>query len=326
MNRAGPGLLLRDLQRGEDPQIAASVRVIAALQADVVLLTGFDYDLDQLALDAFVSRLAQKGAIYPHRFSARPNTGWRTGLDLDQDGVMGGPGDAQGYGRFSGEGGMAVLSRLPILKDEVRDFSAFLWRDLPGALLFDGMTPQATAIQRLSSTAHWDVPVTLLDGTALHLLAWHAAPPVFDGPDDRNGRRNHDEAAFWTALIDGDLPMLPPKPPFVVIGDGNLDPSDGDGVPLGLLRLLRHPGLQDPAPRGTSGRHEPGHSGDAALDTADFSARNGPGGLRVDYILPSTGLQVAGSGVMWPVPGDPLAAVLALASRHRPVWVDITWP
>jgi hypothetical protein len=29
---------------------------------------------------------------------------------------------------------------------------------------------------------------------------------------------------------------------------------------------------------------------------------------------------------MWPDAGDPLAGVLATASRHRPVWVDVTWP
>ena len=331
MNRAGPGLLLRDLLRGDDPVVAASVQATVALKADVLVLTSFDYDLDQVALDAFAGQLALLGQPYPYRFSLRPNTGVPTGLDLDGDGELGGPRDAQGYGRFSGEGGMAVLSRLPIRTGEVRDFSGFLWRDLPGALLFDGMTPEAAALQRLSTTGHWDVPIDLPGGGVLHLLAWAATPPVFDGVEDRNGRRNHDEAAFWGALLDGALldgalPMAAPKPPFVLIGLGNLDPVDGDGIAAGIRALLSRPDVQDVAPRGASRRIEAGHGGDAALDTADFSAKAGPGGLRVDYVLPSVDLTVVGAGVMWPDPSDPLAGVLATASRHRPVWIDVDLP
>lgn len=326
LTRPGPGLLLRDLRKAEDPAIAAAVQVIVVLDADILLLTGFDYDLDQLALTQFTDTLAGSGRNYPYRFAIRPNTGQGTGLDLDDDGLFGGPGDAQGYGRFTGEGGMAVLSRLPIVQNEVRDFSQFLWRDLPDALLFDGMKPDAVAIQRLSSTGHWDVPVALPGGLRLHLLAWAATPPVFDGPEDRNGRRNHDEAAFWSALLDGALPMPAPTSPFVVIGDGNLDPYDGDGLAAGILGLLHHPRLQDPAPKGGSGREDPGQIGDAALDTADFTAKSGPGGLRVDYVLPSRDLTVVAAGVMWPDAADPMARTLATASRHRPVWVDITLP
>ena len=322
MNRAGPGLLLRDLQKGEDPAIAAAVQVTVALNADVLVLTGFDYDLDLVALNAFADRLANAGLSYPYRFARLPNTGLQTGLDLDGDGKLGGPGDAQGWGRFSGEGGMAVLSQLPIRENEVRDFSDFLWRDLPGALLFDGMTDEAQAVQRLSTTGHWDVPVDLPNGKTLHLLAWYATPPVFDGAEDRNGRRNHDEAAFWVALLNGALPMPPPVAPFVVIGDGNLDPVDGDGLPDAILEVISHPMLQKPSPRGRFFPRNVDNSG----DTADFSAKNGPGRLQVDYVLPSRDLTVVGAGVLWPKEGDPLAAVLATASRHRPVWVEIDLP
>ena len=322
MNRAGPGLLLRDLKKADDPKIAAAVQVIAALRADILVLTGFDYDLDQVALGVFCDAMAEQGIAYPYRFSTRSNTGLATGLDLDADGKLGGAGDAQGWGRFSGEGGMAVLSRLPIRSDEVRDFSSFLWRDLPGALLFDGMTEQAKAVQRLSTTGHWDVPIDLPKGPPLHLLVWYATPPVFDGPEDRNGRRNHDEAAFWVALLNGALPMPAPEPPFIVIGDGNLDPVRGDGIPEAILELQNHPALQ----KALSAGDLPGSPNHTNSPTADFSAKNGPGRLQVDYVLPSSDLVVAEAGVLWPVPPDPLAAVVATASRHRPVWVDLTLP
>jgi hypothetical protein len=43
----------------------------------------------------------------------------------------------------------------------------------------------------------------------------------------------------------------------------------------------------------------------------------------VDQILPSKDIQILKSGVLWPRDDDPLATVLATASDHRPVWVDI---
>ena len=324
LTRRGPGLLLRDILRGDDPQVVAVQQMLLALDADVILLTGIDYDLTLAALTALADQLAAQGQIYPHRFALRPNTGTPTGLDVDGDGRLGGPRDAQGYGRFSGEGGMAVLSRLPVEASEVTDYSTFLWRDVPGTLSPDA--DPLREIQRLSTTGHWQVPLRLPGSKSLRLLAWLATPPVFDGPEDRNGKRNHDEAAFWRQLIDGHLPMPAPESPFVLLGDANLDPADGEGLRQGLRDLLNHPALQDAKPRGTRGHEDPGQSGDPALDTADYTARAGPGHLRVDLVLPSADLKVTGSGVLWPPPGDPLAEVAATASRHRPVWVDIVLP
>ena len=293
-----------------------------ALDADVIVLTAVDYDRGLIALDLLADQLGQAGAPYPFRLALRPNTGLQTGLDLDGDGRMGEPEDAQGWGRFSGQSGMAILSRLPIDEAGVQDHSAFLWADLPGNLIPPGTAPEVTAIQRLSTTGHWQVPVITPKGFRLTLLAFHATPPVFDGPEDRNGRRNHDEAAFWTLLLNGDLSLSPPMPPFIVIGDANLDPVDGDGLPGGISALLDHPYLQDPAPKGTHGRSEPAQNGDPALDTALYDF----GGLRVDYILPSGDLTVTGAGVLWPPDTDPMAETLGLASRHYPVWVDIILP
>ena len=318
LDRQGPGLLVEDLARKDDPQIAAIARVARALDADVLLLTAVDYDRGGVALDLLADRLADAGQDYAYRFAFRPNTGMQTGLDVDGNGRPGDPRDAQGYGLFSGQGGMAILSRLPLDEAAARDHSAFLWRDLPGALL----PPDAAellAIQRLATTGFWDVPV-LTDAGPLHLLAWHATPPVFDGPEDRNGKRNHDEAAFWRLYLDGALPMPPPDAPFVILGDGNLDPADGDGLREGIGALLAHPAVQDPQPRGSHARTEPAHQGDPALDTVLYDDL---GGLRLDYVLPSTRLTVTAAGVLWPPADDPLAADLAAASRHFPVWVDI---
>ncbi len=322
LTREGPGLLVRDITKGDDQQDEAALLVIAALDADVVLLTSVDYDRGLVALSLLQDRLSLMGHPYPHVFALRPNTGMQTGLDLDGDGRLGEPEDAQGWGRFAGEGGMAILSRLPIDTATARDFSAFLWRDLPGRLIPRDTSPEVLAIQRLSTKGHWDVPVITASGP-LHLLAFHATPPVFDGPEDRNGRRNHDEITFWTQFLDGKLPLEPsPAAPFVVLGDANLDAQDGDGLTSGISALLNHPAVQDPQPRGSHGRTDPGQKGDPALDTALYDF----GGLRVDYVLPSSGLRVTAAGVMWPPEDDPFAAVLARASRHAPVWVEVDLP
>lgn len=319
LDRQGPGLLVKDLAEGE-AQVQAVVRVMVALQADVVLLTSIDYDRGGVALGLLAESLAAQGLHYPYRFAFRPNSGMQTGFDIDENGRTGDARDAQGFGLYSGNGGMAVLSRLPIDERGARDFSDFLWRDLPGGLSDD--PSDLAAVQRLATTGFWDVPVKTASGP-LHLLAWHATPPVFDGPDDRNGRRNHDEAAFWRLFLEGALPKQPAGAPFVVLGDGNLDPMDGDGQREGIRALLAHPMLQDPAPRGQHGRAEPDHTGDPALDTVIYDDL---GGLRLDYVLPSSDLTVVDAGVMWPAAGDPLWPVLEAASHHFPVWVEITLP
>ena len=336
LSRDGPGLLLRDLLANSHDQIEAVIEVIAHADPDILLITKFDYDHGLRALSALADRLQDAGVPYRHRFALRPNTGMTTGRDLTGDGRSWTADDAKGNGHFAGQAGMALLSRHPVA-DGVRDFSDFLWRDLPGALIpeRDGApfpSAEVFEIQRLSTTGHWDVPIALPDGQVLNLLAFYASPPVFGGPEDRNLRRNHDEVRFWTLLLDGALPMAPPEPPFAVIGDSNLDPHDGDGMHKAMRDLLAHPALQDPTPASAgavaaTGETEAVQSGDPALDTTHWQMADGPGNLRVDYVLPSRDLEVVDAGVVWPAPEETvpggLAQAVRTASRHRLVWVDI---
>ena len=328
LTRDGPGLLLRDILSGEDPQVAAVIDTVADAAPDILLLTGLDWDNDGAALAALSERLASAGADYPHRYAPRPNAGMATGLDLDGDGRRGTARDAQGYGRFTGEGAMALLSRWPYAPAGIRDLTAVLWRDLPGASLAlpDGsalLSEEVLAVQRLSSTGHWSVPVATPFGL-LTLLAFSATPPVFDGPEDRNGRRNHDEILFWARYLDGAFGP-PPKGPVAVIGNANLDPRDGDGRHAAIRALLSHPRLQDPVPSSPAGRARAeaqggvntGHRGDPAHDTADWDDAAGPGNLRVSYILPESGLVVAASGIRWVSGGGDTGL------RHGLVWVDL---
>ncbi|MEP0961430.1 MAG: endonuclease/exonuclease/phosphatase family protein [Roseobacter sp.] len=320
LKRDGPGLLLRDIVRAKDPQITAVISVLATTKPDILALQGFDYDLTGQALEAFVQALDLAGLDYPHQFSARPNTGMHTGLDMDGDGRRAEPRDGQSYGRFSGQGGMAILSRYPILKDEVQDFTTLLWRDFPNALLpeWEGKafpSEEAQEIQRLSSTAHWVVPIDVPELGRVDLLTFHASPPVFDGPEDRNGRRNHDEIVFWRAYLDGTFGSVPDQR-FVLLGDFNHDPNEGEGLKDAINTVLTDPRLQDPLPTSKGSAEITGDPD----DTVDWDDPV-PGNMRVDYVLPSADWRVLDAGVHWPAgaAGD----IAATASRHRLVWVDL---
>jgi hypothetical protein len=315
LSRAGPGLLLRDILRGDDTQVAAALAVMAASDADILVLQDIDYDAEERALAELAEALAAVGPAYPHRLALRPNTGRPTGVDIDGDGRSWRARDAQGYGFFNGQGGMAILSRFPI--GAVRDFSALLWADLPGSAAPGVVPPEALPVLRLASVAAWDVAIDLPDGP-LHLLTLHATPPVFDGPEDRNGHRNADELRFWQLYLEGWAPDGPPftAARFALAGTLNLDPDRGEGRRDALAALLSHPRLQDPVPRRPGG----------GTETADWDDPV-PGDLRVDYILPAVGLTVTGAGVLWPrdEASAPPLSVVAAASDHRLVWVDLAF-
>lgn len=314
LSRDGPGLLLRDIRNGRDPQATAVIEVIRALAPDILVLQNFDFDAGHAAASALQGALGAAGLDMPHRFLRAPNTGLPTGLDMDGDGRTGRADDAQGHGGFRGQGGLLILSRLPIDHAAALDFTALPWRDLPGATLptrdaAPFPSPEAQAAQRLSSVAHWALPVATPDGP-LWVLAFHATPPVFDGPEDRNGLRNADEIRFWQVLLDGGLGPAP-QARFVIAGNANMDPDRGEGRHGAIRALVNDPRVTPLTPMG--------HAGANTVDWSDI----GLGQRRVSYVLPSNDLRIVASGVFWPPPDDPLADTVARASRHRAVWADI---
>lgn len=320
MNRAGPGELVADLRSGTDPQIRQVADIIGRNSPDVLLLNEFDYS--ETAVDLFRDNYLAVGESpvdYPFAYTAPVNTGEPSGLDLDGDGRADGPNDAWGFGQFPGQYGMVVLSKFPIDAASVRTFQNFRWAQMPDNLLPRDYYGANSDALRLSSKSHWDVPVDI-DGNVVHLLVSHPTPPSFDGPEDRNGRRNHDEIRMTADYLSGadylvdDTGLsggLADGSSFVVLGDQNSDPVDGDSYPGAIAQVLGNPAVQDPAPTSAGG----------GTDTADFADPD-PGNLRVDYALPSADLTVAGSGVYWPAQGEPGSELLS-ASDHRLVWVDI---
>lgn len=338
LNRAKPGMLLNDMRAGTSRQIRNVAETIRRINPDILLINEFDHDPSGAAAAAFVENYLRdpviEGPISPLKpvFAAPSNTGLPSGIDLDGNGKLGEPGDAFGFGQFEGQYAMALFSRWPLADDDpARTFQKFLWHDLPGARLPDkkpgsGLgdyySKQARSIFRLSSKSHWDVPITLPNGQVLHLLASHPTPPVFDGPEDRNGRRNGDEIRFWARYIEGGTSAealiddsgtsggLEPNAAFVVLGDLNNDPIKGDGDGQAILDLIGLAQVQDPTSLNSQ-------------DTADFRS----GRLRVDYVLPSANLTVVASGVFWPGPDESGFHLIGkngnATSDHRLVWVDI---
>ncbi|TCP49195.1 endonuclease/exonuclease/phosphatase family protein [Tamaricihabitans halophyticus] len=354
LNRAEQGQLAAELATPDNAQASMIAEVLQRTRPDVVLLNEFDYDQSGAALDGFRDNYLARGQHdaapieYPYHYTAPVNTGVPSGHDLNNDGVIGGPDDAFGFGEFPGQYGMVVLSKYPIDTDAVRTFQQFRWQDMPGALLPDNpdtpepadwYSPDALADLRLSSKSHWDVPIKLGKRT-VHLLAAHPTPPSFDGPEDRNGKRNHDEIRFWADYVHparggyiyddvGNRGGLPPGARFVIAGDLNADPLDGDSVDAAANQVLRAHRVIDPRPRSAGGPEaselqggaNETHRGDPGLDTADFSDEE-PGNLRVDYVLPSLPLLPKRAGVFWPRAEDELAR-LTEASDHRLVWTDL---
>jgi hypothetical protein len=362
LNRAAEGQLVADLSTGADPQARTVAEVIQRTRPDVVLLNEFDYVEGDVAADLFSENyleVGQGGANpieYPYAYVAPSNTGIPSGFDLNNDGTVGGPDDAHGFGVFPGQYGMAVLSRYPV--DDVRTFQTFRWADMPGALLpddpatpepADWFTPEELEVVRLSSKSHWDVPVRIGKRT-VHVLASHPTPPTFDGAEDRNGRRNHDEIRFWADYVtpgrasryiyddEGQRGGLTPGARFVIAGDQNSDPIDGDSIPGAIQQVLDHPLVRDPLPASDGaveaailqGGANADHESDPRYDTADFADAPAPGNLRADYVLPSRGLRVTATGVFWPTRDDPLSRLTGEfpfpSSDHRLVWVDLNLP
>lgn len=317
LSRDGPGLLLRDALKGTPDVMEAAAR-IAATRPDVIVLQGIDWDLEGRAAAALAGRIAEAGHDLPHALHPPGNRGVPAG-DLDGDGRVDRAADMHGWGFFRGQGALAVLSRHPLAVEA--DLSRLLWRDMPGGAApgADGSDLLAGpfAALRLSTTAHLAVRVDA-PGGPLTLLVHHATPPVFDGPEDRNGRRAAAELALWSEYLDGALASVPggapaPSGPVALAFAANIDPFDGDGPGEAVRAFLSRPDIADPRPRG-GGAAEPrdGDRGDPALDTVRW---DGVGNLRVDYVLAGPGTRATDAGLDWPAPGA--------HSRHALVWADL---
>jgi hypothetical protein len=385
LNRFNEGDLATELATPGSAQPDTIAEIIQRVRPDVLLINEFDFDAGGVSAQEFqdnylsVAHGDAEPIVYPYHFVAPSNTGIPSGQDFDKNGSVGGPNDAFGFGFFPGQFGMVVYSMFPIDVDRLRTFQLFLWKDMPGALLpVDPITnemwytPEDLEVFRLSSKSHWDVPILVpkyghehhavhknkrRHTKTVHFLVSHPTPPVFDGLEDRNGTRNNDEIRFWADYIrrhhsgyitddDGSRGGMRHGRLFVIAGDQNSDPFDGDSIPGSIQQLLDlrliNTWVTPSSPGGTEqsalqGNANTLHIGDPAFDTADFfdgfppaPFGDAPGNLRADYVLPRKNLHILDAGVFWPASDDPLFPLAGTfpfpSSDHRLVWVDLKVP
>lgn len=341
----GRELLKQRLKTGDHPQIRNIAEILQRVRPDIVLLNEFDYiDDPKQGVKAFIKNYlnqSQNGAEaidYPYYYLAPSNTGAATNYDLDNDGKAERfKADAQGFGFFPGHYAMVLLSKYPIEHAGVRTFRYFLWKDMPGALKpYYPKTGQSFyndkewSILRLSSKSHWDVPIDV-NGQRIHILASHPTPPVFDGDDDHNGKRNHDEIRLWTDYITpgkGDYIYDDNKQKggmrqdggFVVMGDLNATVHGGNAIIDGISNLLNSPRVNNAFIPGSDGGKE-----NRAKDPHGVNHTAYWGG-RVDYVLPSKDLKLIDGGVFWPTKEQPLFRLIKdrqFSSDHRLVWLTL---
>ncbi|MDT0604817.1 endonuclease/exonuclease/phosphatase family protein [Thalassotalea castellviae] len=324
-------------------QIKNIAEIIQRINPDIILLNEFDYSPDGEEIQLFInqylniSQQGQEKIHFPYYYQSSVNTGVKTPFDLNGDDKIEQPADTYGFGHFPGHFGMVLLSKYPIDEGKIRSFQTFKWKDMPNALQpMDPQTGKAwysdEAWQgfRLSSKSHWDVPV-IIDGKQIHLLASHPTPPVFDGPEDRNGKRNHDEIRFWHDYISdkdnsyiyddkGQHGGLAAHSPFIILGDLNASATEGDAINASISALLNHPNVHDALPASQGAKM---HSSDNPLAKNHTAYWR----MRADYVLPSkTGFTLLDSGVFWPEKNTPEYRLIKnrqASSDHRLVWLDL---
>ncbi len=344
------------LQQKAYPQAGKISETIQRIRPDALLLNEIDGNDNGKALKAFlnnylaVGQNGQAGIEYAHVYQPTCNTG----VPFPEADKHPNAPDSYGFGHYPGQYCMALLSRFPIGQDQVQSFQYLPWRQLPGANqpVLDGKyyySSDTWQQLRLSSKTHAVVPISVA-GTEVKILITHPTPPVFDGEEDRNGLRNHDELRLLHYLIspktqswlidDNGKPYhaMSKNSRFVIMGDLNASPVEGSAHLQGeqraisqlLLDPLVYPNMIETAetpiiPASTGGKANAENSAFGAYHTADWR-------MRADYVIPSKfGFAISDLGVFWPSQDDPLNYLVTSnepepinTSDHRLVWMDLT--
>lgn len=367
------GQLPKLLENGDYPQAKKSAQIIQTVRPDILLINEIDGNDQQHTLNLYLNKYLassignQKPLRFPHVYMPNCNTGVDSGIHFTEEAkAQDKPTDKYGFGYYDGQYCMAVLSMYPIDAENIRSFQQFLWKDFPNAKLpkkpQKGLEENASeswysaagvANFRLSSKTHADVPINVA-GKDIHLLISHPTPPVFDGEEDRNGRRNYDEVLFWKHYINGNtswltddsghkVPGLSDTQRFVILGDLNASILEGDASEFvsiaestpqrAIERLIDDARVAPGFSEKKDGTQIPTSFGgkENAPDRLWSQHHTAAWKMRADYVLPSAfGLNTVGSGVFWPKTSHKNAALVndtdggKSSSDHRLVWLDLT--
>lgn len=338
--------LLEDLRSGVFPPAQSLAEAAQLNRPDVLLVTGITSDGDEEIAEALRSKYlevgqnGQEGLDYPYVYAGPSNSGNESGADLDGDGVVGGPGDAIGYGDHPGQHGMIMFSSYPIEQNGIRTFQDFLWEDLPdGAAGSSEHSELERSVMRLTSAAFWDVPLTVDAGAGsertVNIVASSIARP--QDPADVDADRGDDERrmiadylageAWYLTDDDGD-PATGTGSEFVYMGEPATQYDLPGSASGDMAELLDSQAVQDPEPEAVT--QEPlssrsvgsGGSQSRATRTVDDGMD-----VRSAFILPGADMDIGESGVFWPAEGEYGADLVRPGSDQaisdRLVWLDI---
>ena len=337
-------------------------------------LTGFRVNYLSVPQNALGTTSNKKLMLQPIQFDYAQNFATNTGLlsefDLDKNGEITLPGDAWGFGFYHGQYAFALLSQYPIDTDNIRTFQHFKWQDMPGETnptiihcndennpIPAGMqcgdnwySAKAWAEKPLSSKNHIDAPILIPTENGekvIHLLLSHPTPPVFDTVTENNKRLNRAEIAFWNDYLAnadyiyddaGKKGGLNLDDSFIIMGDLNADPNNGDGFLDAIQGLIKNKRVNTLA---TEGIYTPSSLGAAeCIALGDCADNTYPEritstfGLRVDHVIPSNDLNIIDSGVFWPASFEQGHLLMNdkrvgqygsgkdISSDHRLVWIE----
>jgi 3-phytase len=287
------------------------------------------------------ARLAERIAAvdpeldYAHSVLFLGNSGFRYEGDTGGHAEL----EMRGFGEWNGRFNLGLISRHEILADEVRIVHDYPWHQVPGNSIATIESELGIAIPDdfpIFEKALHVVPVKLDTGAVIHFVLAH---PVSSGFNAMNPYRNRDEIHAISLFLSGELPGIDPLPEdahFVVVGDLNADPEDGDGDGTVLRdELIGHPRVTAHFPvgdGGTEGEHPERNTflSGCGRDTGPIVTN--PGSrlqLQLDYLLTSSTLgEVQASGIFWPDYETDLDeyTLACYASDHRYVWMDLARP
>lgn len=315
LSRDDAGKLYSELAMPGTEDAVEAARIIQTVRPDVLVLTGIDVDSGERIAKAFstnylaVGNKTHTGMTYPYRYTSHSNAGVDSGADLDHDGIIGGPGDALGYGEFPGQASMIVYSKYPIDTENIRDFSSMPWQLVPNHGMPEHFSELEQAMLPLASVSHWDVPIDVA-GQTIHLLATAAANGTATA---HAADRNADQLRFWQDYLEPDSEYirdhrgmsgpLAADAAFVLAGSLKADPDgSGPGDATAIQNLLDSDAVFDPQPERTLPPNALGHgvsanNPDAKYHTAPDPTNTGSS-YRADYVLVDADMTVTGSGIL----------------------------
>ena len=339
---------------GADEQAGAAAEVIARFAPDIISINELQFDIEGIpslgspgapsstqpgTFDGGAGnakRLADRvaavnaAAAFPHTAITLGNSGFTwAGPTLGNPSFV-----LRGWGDWPGRFNSAILTKFPIAYDKIRVINEFAWDALPGNSIEKMKTAIGTGVPAgfpLFEKGIVVVPVEVAPGALLYMVMHHPVAPAFEAI---NPYRHFDELQGLKLFLDGKLPGVEPLPAgakFVLIGDLNADPEDGDSLDGGIEPILSHPALNVffPSGAGTKGKNGQYNTYLSGCGKDDGSTVDDPTTkfqMQLDYVLPSKTFGAAKVGEVFFPDFQAQKADFQLAckaSDHRLVYVDV---